>query len=213
MQHWRDTYFQSLRHVASSARTTPEWSDYAAFCEKYERGLRRDAFIILERFINYLENAPFAERVSFVSWILPRADGIEGRHMLVPHPLSRRIVEPTLKEWAQAEPVCAEPHFWLGGYENLKRALGLKPDDETIRRKLIAWILNRVDWATHELPTGYIGEPSEGIAALDEAEGLLAGLPGGVERTEFAAEVEGQRSLINAYLQTTAKSATPLNSD
>jgi hypothetical protein len=26
----------------------PEWSEYAAFCEEYERGLRREAFIILE---------------------------------------------------------------------------------------------------------------------------------------------------------------------
>jgi hypothetical protein len=136
-----------------------------------------------------------------VGWILPRVDGLEGRHMLVPHPLSHRIVEPTLREWAQAEPGCAEPRLWLGGYDNLKRALELKPDDEAIRRKLVAWILNRVDWATHELPTGYIGSPTEDIAALDEADGLLAGLSGELERSEFAAEVGGQRSVIHAYLQ------------
>jgi hypothetical protein len=89
----------------------------------------------------------------------------------------------------------------LGGYDNLKLALELKADDEVIRRKLVAWILNRVDFATHELPAGYIGKPSEDIAALDEAEEVLAGLPSDMERTEFAAEVSEQRNLIQAYLQ------------
>jgi hypothetical protein len=213
MLHLRDKYFQSLREVASLARTTPEWSDYATFCEKYEQGLRNDAFTILKSFINFLEHAPFAERRRFVSWLLPRADGREGQHMLVPHPLSHRIVEPTLKEWAQTEPLCAEPHFWLGGYDNLKLALELTPDDEVIRRKLVAWILNRVDFATHELPTGYIGKPSEDIAALDEAEEVLAGLPSDMERTEFAAEVSEQRNLIQAYLQSRRTRVPPLSPD
>ena len=92
MLHWRDTYFQSLRHIASLARAVPEWSDYAAFCEKYEGGLRRDAFSDLERFISHLENATFVERRRFVSWLLPRVDGREGQHMLVPYPLSQRVV-------------------------------------------------------------------------------------------------------------------------
>ena len=40
----------------------PEWSDYADFCEAYERGVRQQAFIHLERFIVRLEGGPFAER-------------------------------------------------------------------------------------------------------------------------------------------------------
>jgi hypothetical protein len=47
--------------------------------------------------------------------------------MLVPYPLSHRIVEPTLSEWTQAEPLCAEPYLWSGGYSNSKRALELNP--------------------------------------------------------------------------------------
>jgi hypothetical protein len=213
MLHWREKYFENLRHVASLARTTPEWSEYAVFCEKYEQGLRREAFAHLGHFIAYLEEAPFAERRKFVRWLLPRVDGIEGRHMLVPHPLSHRVVERTLCEWILAESESAEPHFWLGGYENLKRALELKPDDDTIRRKLIVWILNRVDWATHELPTGYIGEPADDLTALDEASGLIAQLSNELEGAEFADEVRGQRAMIQSYLSTRRERADPTTPD
>jgi len=50
MYFWREDYFKALRDVATEARAVPEWVDYVAFCEEYERGLRREAFTILERF-------------------------------------------------------------------------------------------------------------------------------------------------------------------
>ena len=50
MHFWREKYFQTLKYIAAEARTVPWWADYAAFCEEYERGLRREAFNILERF-------------------------------------------------------------------------------------------------------------------------------------------------------------------
>ena len=56
--------------------------------------------------------------------------------MLVPHPLSNRIIQPTLCEWIVAEPECAEPHLWLGDYDNLKSTLALKPDDDVIILRL-----------------------------------------------------------------------------
>jgi len=196
MLHWRSDYFENLRRVASLARTIPEWSAYASFCEQYEQGLRQDAFVRLERFIEYMEKAPLSERRRFVSWLLPRVDGVEGKHMLAPHPLSNRIIQPTLCEWIVAEPERAEPHLWLGDYDNLKHALTLKPDDNVIRRKLVACILNRVDWATHELPTGYIGEPSEDLAAQDEAEGLIEKLSSERERADFSAALYEQRAMI-----------------
>ena len=200
MLHWRDHYFENLRRVASLARAIPEWSGYASFCEKYEQGLRQEAFGRLEHFIENLEESPFLERRRFVSWLLPRVDGVEGKHMLVPHPLSNRIIQPTLCEWIVAEPECAEPHLWLGDFDNLKHALVLKPDDDVIRRKLVACILNRVDWATHELPTGYIGEPSEDLIALDEAERLIEKLTSEQEQADFRAALHEQRAMILSYI-------------
>src|SRR5690242_3526642 len=96
MHFWRKEYFKTLKDAAAAARAVPEWKAYAEFCEQYERGLRREAFLVLERFISFLEGSPVMARRSFVSWLSHQADGCEGRHMLVPYPLQVRIVEPTL---------------------------------------------------------------------------------------------------------------------
>jgi len=198
---WRDDYFQTLRDVATEASASPEWADYAAFCTEYERGLRPQAFAILDRFIASMEYLSFAERRRFVSWLLNRADGHGGRHMLVPHPLQQRIVEPTLKEWIGVEPAASEPHRWLGGYEHLKRAIELDPHDELARRKFVAHILSRVGLSTHELPAGYLGTPQEDLVLLDQAEAALPGLSSGDDRKQFADSISDQRALIEEYLR------------
>lgn len=201
MHFWRKHYFQTLKDVAAEASKSAEWADYAVFCLEYERGLRRTAFATLERFMASLEHAPFPERRRFVSWLMQTVDGREGQHMLVPHPLRLRVIEPTLLEWTEVEPGCSEPYRWLGGYEHLKRAVELQPEDELARRKLIASILGRVGFVTHELPVGYIGTPHDDLAALREAEALLQELSGDEERRQFAAQIAEERALIGKYLR------------
>ena len=201
MLHWRDTYFQTLRDVASEARSARKWQDYAIFCEEYEQGLRPAAFATLDRFISQIEKASFSERREFVTWLLRRTDGSDGLNMVMPHPLHRRVVEPTLIEWTQVDSGCAEPYMWLGGYDNLKRALELNPNDDLIRRKLITLILQRVNFGTHELPAGYIGSPSEGIAALDEAQALSLRLASEAERQELVTTIGEYKALIGAHLR------------
>lgn len=121
--------------------------------------------------------------------------------MLIPHPLNIRVVEPTLLEWALVEPECSEPHLWLGGYEHLKRAVELAPDDELAKKKLIVLILGRVGFATHELPIGYLGVANEDFAALREAEMLLEGLSNNGDRVQLAADIAEERRLIQEYLR------------
>jgi hypothetical protein len=200
MWFWRDSYFQTLKDVVAEASSSPEWTDYAAYCTEYERGLRRQAFTILERFVAQMERAPFAERRRFVSWLLHRADLRDGSHMLAPHPLRKRIIEPTLDEWLRVEPASSEPHRWLGGYEHLKHAIELDPSDEIARRRFISSILGSVDYATHELPHGYLGHATEDLAVLAEAEAALSGLPSEDDRQRAAAEIAEQRRLIEDYL-------------
>jgi len=199
MWFWRKTYFQTLKDVAAEAGASPTWADYAAYCTEHERGLRPQAFAILDRFISQMESASFEERRRFVSWLLHHCDLRDGSHMLAPHPLRRRVIEPTLAEWLQVEPASSEPHRWLGGYEHLKRAIELDPSDEIARRRFIGGILGQVNYSTHELPSGYLGEPNGDLAALAEAEAALAGLSSD-DRGRAAAEFAEQRRLIEEYL-------------
>ena len=201
MFFWRDDFFETLKDVAANARTVPLWSDYADFCIEYERGLRAEAFTILERFITSMERASFGERRRFVSWLSQQADGRKGRHMLIPHPLHVRLVEPTLLEWTLLEPLCSEPHLWLGGYDHVKRAFELDPDDQLARKKLIIAVLSRVDFNAHELPRGYLGDIEKDLAALSEAEELLKGMSNEDDRQSLAVDIAEQRRWIEEYLK------------
>lgn len=201
MQFWRKEYFNSLNDVGAKARKVAPWVDYADFCERYEKGLRSEAFTIRERFISSMEQAPFRERQDFVSWLLRESDGRDGRHMLVPHPLHVRVVEPTLLEWTVAEARCSEPHMWLGGYDRLRQAIELDPNNQLARRKLIIAVLSRVCFDTHELPHGYLGEVEKDLAGLKEAEELLKGLSSEDNRIGLPADIAEQRGAIEEYLR------------
>ena len=191
MHFWAEDYFKTLKDVAAEARAVPEWADYAAFCEEYERGLRSNAFAILERFMSSVERAPFAERRRFVSWLSREGDRREGRHRLIPHPLYVRVVAPTLLEWTVVEPQCSEPHVWLGGYDHVKRAFELEPGSQLARRKLIMLIWGRVDFEAYEL--GHVSNIEKDLATLSEVEELLKGLSNEEDRLSLAAELEEGR--------------------
>jgi hypothetical protein len=197
MHFWREKYFQTLKDIAAEARTVPAWADYAAFCEEYERGLRREAFSILERFISSMERAPFAERRRFVSWLSERTDRREGRHMLIPHQFYVRVVEPTLLEWTAVEPLCSEPHLWLGGFEHVKCAFELKPDNQLARRKLLLLIWGRVDFKAYEM--GHLENYDQDMATLSEVEELLKGLSNEEDRLSLAADLAEDRRFIEDH--------------
>ena len=201
MHFWREDYFKTLQDVAAEARAVPVCADYAAFCEDYERGLRSKAFAILEHFMSSLERAPFAERQRFVSWLSRHADRREGRHMLIPYPLHVRIVEPTLLEWTLVEPRCSEPHLWLGGYEHVRRAFELEPDNQLARRKLIMLVWGRVDCEAYELHVGYLSNVDKDLAVLSEVEELWKGLSNEEDRLSLAADLSEDRRLIEEHLR------------
>jgi hypothetical protein len=189
-----------LKDVAAEASKAPEWSDYATFCLEYEEGFRKRAFTILDQFISTYERAPFLDRRRFVSWILSQAEGRQGRHMLLPHSLNVRLIEPTLLEWTIVEPACSEPHRWLGGYEHLRQAIELDPDDELARRKLIICIMSRVSLDVDDLPKGYLRAPKEDLAALAEAEELVPALQNEQFRDYIAVQIRLDRKRIEDYM-------------
>lgn len=200
MFYWRQDYFRDLSEVGHAARTT-KWTDYSTFCLEYERGLRHQAFAVLERFIQSIEHKHFEERRNFVSSLMVLAHRRAARHMLIPHPLELRVVEPTLVEWTVVEPTCAEPHRWLGGYEHLERAIELDPSDQIALRDFVICLLSQVDYATHELPAGYLGSARKDLDTLGRVEEMIPRLSSEDDRAAYLADVAEQKALIHEYLR------------
>ncbi|UWZ84761.1 hypothetical protein [Occallatibacter riparius] len=197
---WRKDFFETLKAVAERAQQVPDWAEYGEFCLEYERGLRSSAFSILNRFLKRFEQRPFQDRKGFVSWLLNIVENAPGRHMLIPHPLQRRLIEPTLLEWTLADPASAEPHRWLGTRDDLEKAVAVDPLDQIAIRRLLRIILGGVDYAVHELPTGYLGNPDQDLIALERSEKLINRLIDPAEKQALLAEVEELRAAVLGFL-------------
>ena len=197
--YWHDDRFPGLRDLAVEIPSDAKWAAYGEYCLNRLRG-REPALQILDDFIAVFKAAPFSERRSFVSWLMNRVSGFVGGFEL-PRPLWANLLEPTLLEWIASDPNCSEPHRWIGDDDHLRQALKIDPSDEIARRKLIALTLIAVGEATHELPTGYLGNPEQDLRALDEAEELVAALPEAV-RPRFYRDIREERTSITDYLDT-----------
>ncbi|MEM1054763.1 MAG: hypothetical protein AAGI52_04500 [Bacteroidota bacterium] len=108
---------EALRKTATDASGDPSLESYAAYCRLREQGLRKQALSLVSQLADQLAVEPFPQRRRFIGWVLRQS--IEGAHppdglLLLPYPLVRRLIEPTLLDWTRWRPEDPEPHFWLG---------------------------------------------------------------------------------------------------
>jgi hypothetical protein len=196
--YWSDDRFPGLPALAAEIPADSSWAGYGEYLLKRLDRQRESAFQVLDEFILNFSSAPACDRRQFISWLMSRIDGNVNEFVL-PRALWTRLVEPTLAEWIASDLTCSEPLRWMGDESHLRQALTIDPSDEIARRKLIALILIAVGVATHELPTGYLGDPDEDLRALDEAEGLVAGLPE-LARQRFVTDIAEERLLIKEFI-------------
>lgn len=202
MYYWRKDYFESLRELGADAVKFPEWTDYFAYCALLERGLRKEAFAKLNLFILVLLTTPFEPRRRFVSWLYHRVWRSGWLDSFVPHPLRSKIVEPTLREWIDLEPSDAEPHCWLGTIDSVRRAVALDPQSEVACSLFIHKIVDAIEFATYELPTGYLGDdPLTDLTELAIVARLLVNIRCPDERAQLMVRIAQVKELLDDYIQ------------
>jgi hypothetical protein len=201
--YWRKDWFEALDIVAS-AESGREWDDYKAYCRAQEKGLRKQALEHLGRFLDAICTQTLEHRMSFVRWIMPIAHRSPNFEQLLPNPVIERLIKSTLKEGMAQDAHDPDLLFWSGHLlrdaDFLRQAIETSPSHVDSRTLLLNWVLSCPDYATHELPAGFIGDPAEALAACDDAEALLHdSLP--PERAKmFSDEILQYRQLIADYL-------------
>lgn len=200
MYYWRNNAFQSLTEAASHASAFHAWHEYAQFCELLGKGLRKDALAHLVAFVKQAVNWPFSEKKEFISWLYHFIQERSDTFLLIPHPLYEEFINPTLAEWTEREPENGEPHRWLGTAEHLKEAIRLNPADEIARGRLAETVINWVEYSTHELPYGYIGNANEDLQILSEVEAVINEISDDDKRSRYHRRVTELRESIDDYL-------------
>ncbi|WP_158298737.1 hypothetical protein [Sphingomonas psychrotolerans] len=132
---------------------------------------------MLDGFLADAADWSLAERVAFAKWVM-RASGHEQRSPRVPAPLIRRLLAPAAAEQAHNEPGDAEAQLLLAvlgdpsgaqPVDRYRAAVALAPANAMIGRVFVRAVLDWTDYAQHELPCGYLGDPEEDAGLLEQA--------------------------------------------
>ncbi|MGZ8938682.1 MAG: hypothetical protein ACXW32_05665 [Limisphaerales bacterium] len=157
MYYWRQQEFEQNAALQKRLASTPELIDYGEYLRLIERGLRKQALKHIEDFLSTACALPIPRQREIASLLCREVSTDSIGNGLLPHPVRARFIDPVIRDWKSAEPQNPEPFRWTGLLDDLFHALQLDPSCEQTRRRLILRMLGSIDFATHELPSAYLG--------------------------------------------------------
>ena len=167
--------------------------------------MRKAAFQHLAAFLAQAITWDLDKRIEFVSFLFLFCETVEDAdYGPLPHPLSERLVKPTLLDWCAREQRDARPFRWYGrSYRDrtfLLRALELNPADDVARETLLGWWLYSLYYSVHHLPDGYIGNPTDDLALGDLVREHISKLTSTERRIYWTQEWEEDLELVRNYV-------------
>ena len=175
--YWRKDSFEGLQKVIELSIVNSEWELYSKYCELKEKGLRKQAFKTLSEFIKHLNKKSLTERIEFVNWIEERRLKNNEVVDLIPNPLQKKLIEPTLKDWIKSEPNNPIPYRWTNTNESLLTAIKLDDKEQIARFRFFQKIKSYIDYNQHELEKfQYIGNPEKDLEQLRSLKEHIQGI-------------------------------------
>lgn len=204
MDYWNRDNFEGLAAIADEAMAAAIPEGFARYCRLRSAGQRRPALEALRGFLAEAQSRPPDERRRITAWLLDTQWHAPQVHQLLPHPLLKGLVEPTVEAWRREFPGDAAAHRWHGvvhrDLASLRAALRLGPGDALARAQLATELLAGAEFSTHHLvESEFLGDASQAAHELSEAEALIAGLPDGERRDVLHARCADQRALVDDW--------------
>jgi hypothetical protein len=206
MYYWNKDNLEGLEDIVRSLRDSTDVKDFSDYCRLRVEGLRKQAFGALTRFLSQALNWEFEKRRDFVDWLLTFQYNNPKVHQIIPHPLMKKLIEPTLNEWTQYQQESPIPHRWRGVYfrefEELERALALDASDLIARSVAASRLLKDVEYDTHHLCQGlFLGSEQEAESLLEEAFAHIQRLPESENRSSLETSYAQLRHLLDDWLE------------
>jgi len=198
------TEYNDLQTVGRIAAENEKWIKYAQYCFDKDKGLRKQAFECLNDFLKTTESWTEEEKIKFVSFLSPFYEDTY-RYCPFPHPLSEKLIKPTLEKWCLKEVADSSPFRWYGMFygnsEYLKKALQLNSQDDQVRQILLQRGIDCLWYSVHHLPDGYIGEPKEDLLLIDELQKEIAKLSDIKLQQLYTNSLEQYAELVRNYVE------------
>jgi hypothetical protein len=207
--YWNQSNFDGLRAIAETLASDPALGEFAQYCALREKGLRRQAFDALGRFIQVAASWGVAEQRNFADWVVQLHAAQPDVADLVPEPLKRWLRD-VLKKWSE-ETQEGAPQRWLGVltgdvaafWEALRRDAG----DDFARARLVRHLIGLLEYATHHVPRGFIGDPQRVLVETDAQE-LLSGFRDADARERVEERYRAERQKVLDWMDFRASGTT-----
>lgn len=195
----------ALLKVGNSAKENADWTDYANYCFDREKGLRKEAFKHLDKFLKLSTNWTLDKKIDFVRFLFPFFENVQDAdYGPFPQPLSDKLVKPTLTAWCETEKLDNNPFRWFGKYyrseEHLFKALEINPTDDLARQTILSWWTYNIYNSVHHLPHYYIGDPFDDIKLGEKIKEQIQQLTTPQLRQYWTKELEEDLELVKNYI-------------
>lgn len=144
----REKRFKTLLDLADEAQERG-YAGFDEYCRLREEGLRAEAFVKLETFVDRMAKQPFATRRAFAGWLMAfcfyNPQVLEACPVLV----RAEIVAPTVEEWIRTEPENPQALRWSRDERAVLVAVRAAPHDEVAVGRFAAMRLARVEFSAH----------------------------------------------------------------
>lgn len=193
-----------LLKLAEALGSDERLASLAEYCRCRERGLRREAFAALERFLAIARRRSSADRRRICITVLDLHARTPSAHRFLTQPLCTRFVFPVLETWTAEEPDNPTPLRWLGllRYDEnlLQHALLLCPGDAPVRRQLASLQLATAEHATHHLgESRLLGDLDATRGALARARAILDDAPDPAPLADIVTEIAQLEALLDDW--------------
>ncbi len=199
MHYWRQDSFDGLESLFSEIKDDPRLSYYANYIDLLNKGLRREALKNIEDFLSLARAWDVKDQRKVVSFLCRVSDSEPIGHRYVPFPIWKRLIKPILADWIAEIPKDPEPLRWTGELDDLRTSLRLDPTCDRTRYRWIQGVLRGVQYATHELPTGYLGNIEEDLTALRDIETEARKIADPEKQAVLIEIINEERALIEDY--------------
>ena len=167
--------------LADQLRDKADWHLLADYFRLRSKGLRQQAKSVLETQILQASKWDFSRRKELLLWV---SQNDRKHRSIVPPNFHVELLKPTVVQWLESEPNSADANYLFGIYvaphddnlipgEFIDRALQIEPGHQYALLRQLRWLIDYVDYAQHELPSGYLGSVEDDLVCLKEGLKLI----------------------------------------
>lgn len=156
-----------------------KWQNlYTEYIDKKKKGLKRDAKILLESFIDIFAKQNKESKRMFIMEVYDLVNSTGNFNLYLPMNLYLRSIKPEIDQWIKDEPNNIIPLRFSSDVNHLKKAIVLFPNDQVALWALGEMIVNHISMNQHELPSGfgYSGNSVEDIELINFYIDQISGL-------------------------------------